>query len=456
MATGKKSHKSKKKKMTKNPNSNTSQGRSAKEIDVIQRNAAVLSSLNALKSSLPGILGVDVSASRVSSDLSVDPVYVSHYTANDQPQNCSDALVLMKQGADIINGTATKFSLVSKASIKDSAGLSEDLRRGAEHICTGFMIICSDSKATDVIDKSLSSGCDLPLRRYLFKAVSQILGSVVELVRVYACDDYDVGGITEKDNNVSAKLTGVVWSACDSLTKQCPMNNRAAYRRGLFRYAGDCNETLEEFTEMIDCGIREEKEPSKADNETDGGTSGEDSNSGDGGGDESLWDAFCNGDEEFLYSSKEIPIARAAIGLIKCSRGAINVALTSMDAAGMATGGSSGLLITPSALYVMAADIGCKITDLGSLLYPPLDVSKRQGDDNENCALADALKLQHDALLSFLSVVICDEGRTDLSFTLPEASHDLAKRLRETTKIRFEEGMEGICNLGSSQMLNPI
>jgi len=280
-------------------------------------------------------------------------------------------------------------------------------------------------------------------------------------VGAFASSDFDAPALnlTSKGDNQAAQLTGVVWSACDGLRKTCPTNNRTAYRRHLFRVAGDVNATIEEFTQMLDQGVREEDEKN-----------GEVPDEDEGDDDDDGWDDFCAGDEDFLYSEVELDVARAAVGLAKCSRGAMNVALASIDAAGMKAVTcddvtiKENLLAWASAVFSAAEKIGTNVTDFGSLLYPPLEIIS-EGEEGE-CALVLALQSQHDALISFFSVVICDENdddkewigfhedlffkikdRRNLEFELPDATSELAKKLSLATKTRLKEALEGILKI---------
>ncbi len=193
--------------------------------------------------------------------------------------------------------------------------------------------------------------------------------------------------------NVGAKLTGVLWQACEDV-ERLPKGNRACMRRELFGWVRECNETMEEFQELIDLGH------SSDGNENENQTNDETDNH---------WDDFCNnvGTGE-QYTPQELPIVEASHALIKCSRGILNLSLKACDCAGDAvalldqqrdTKSTSpsgddadaslsnerklGILQWISNLHELCRKIGEGATDLGCVMYPPLNLSTETDEHNE-------------------------------------------------------------------------
>ena len=90
-------------------------------------------------------------------------------------------------------------------------------------------------------------------------------------------------------------------------------------RRELFTWVGDCNETMQEFQNLVDLGVAD----------TSCCLKGEDLDS-------AAWDEFCEnlgtGDQ---YSAIEIPICKSCLALIKCSRGVFGLELKALGYAGV-------------------------------------------------------------------------------------------------------------------------
>merc|ERR1712038_1636606 len=113
------------------------------------------------------------------------------------------------------------------------------------------------------------------------------------------------------DDNVGAQKTGAVWSACDDILSKLPRGNRACMRREIFTWVADCNETMQEFQDIVE----HSSTTSVGDDDVD-----------------------VDDEEDFVseerYSSKELGIAIASLALIKCSRGILGLVLKACECAG--------------------------------------------------------------------------------------------------------------------------
>jgi len=101
---------------------------------------------------------------------------------------------------------------------------------------------------------------------------------------------------------------------------------------------------------MVDMGPKEEQDLEESDDDDD--------------------DDFFGGDDQ--YSEPEIDIAKAGLGIIKCSRGSMKVSLEICEDLGTKASESQDEAFLQSILkvYNLARVIGEGVTDLGSLLYP--------------------------------------------------------------------------------------
>jgi len=164
-------------------------------------------------------------------------------------------------------------------------------------------------------------------------------------------EDGSAQGTPNDGNNVGAQKTGAVWSACDSLRLKLPKGNRAAMRRELMIWVRDCNESIEEFDEMLALGPRDDEE----------------------------------GDEEEQYSEAEMKIARAAVNIMKCSKNILGLVLKVCECVGESLDESQAgdernkeLLQLITNMHEVARRIGEGVTNFGVMLYPPLDSSTNE------------------------------------------------------------------------------
>ena len=248
---------------------------------------------------------------------------------------------------------------------------------------------------------------------------------------------------------MAAPKTGAVWSACDAVQSQ-PVGNRSAVRRELLTFKADCNETIQEFQELL----------LESNNQT--GTF--EQNDIDNAGADVGWDGFLQGDGDG-YILSEIPVVEAALAILKCSRGAINIALQSCESAGAleqeqqqvtddqdqasvsAAQSSSSLSLLSPLLFVQsmhskAREVGDGVTNFGSLLYSPLDYHRLQQQAQaqtkmvaELCRSCLEVSLTPNAILESL-----DKETTDLATTVQTM---VQKRMDELNGRIQEVGATG-------------
>jgi hypothetical protein len=214
--------------------------------------------------------------------------------------------------------------------------------------------------------------------------------------------------------------------------KKLPLGNRNCMRRDLYNYMAECNDTMEEFQGMIDEGptLREEDEDSG---------DGKDNNDNENGND---WEAFMSGQNQ-QYTMQELPIATACNLLVKCSRGSINATLQACEAAGKqlseqeessdasgSNGDDKALLSWISATVEMARAVGDGMTDLGAVLYPPMQLQLIQAHATRQAAALQAL-LSH--------IVDAAPAGMDGSLDLPGEVVELSSNLKEAVEKRAKE-----------------
>jgi len=217
-----------------------------------------------------------------------------------------------------------------------------------------------------------SLGCARPTRKFIKQHARSIITSVIALVESFVT-------LKALDGNEGAQKTGSVWSACDAISTKLPKGNRACMRREMFTWAGDCNETMEEFQEIVDLGPVE----SASDGQIDEGNNSDDPNS---------WDKFCeNMGTGERYTNAEIDVANACLAIIKCSRGVLNLALKASECAGNEIKtckettdalDSKGILQWISNLHELSRKVGENVTDLGMVLYPPINLAVTNESNN--------------------------------------------------------------------------
>lgn len=344
---------------------------------------------------------------------------LSHY--RHPPEAVAQSYDLIQQGAALVHGTSTKYTLLGEIDVREQAKITHDLLQGCQLIGTACLILHEDS-----------AGCSRSLRRSCKQAARGIVTTVQQLVQSFS----DGSALVE---NVGAQKTGAVWQTCNFvLEKKLPVGNRNAMRRDLFTYMIECNETMEEFQGLIDAGpaLREEDEVEEED-----GQETENENDNDAG-----WDAFMGGQDE-QYSPDELPVATACVLLVKCSRGGINATVQACEAVGqqLAENDSSkeasnsnndkALLWWISKANNLARAVGEGMTDLGAALYPPLIL-----DEAHTQAELQASTI--DNLLSFL-LDPAPEGM-DGSMDLPRDVLELAAKLKAAVENRQKEASDAV------------
>jgi hypothetical protein len=254
---------------------------------------------------------------------------LSHY--REVPSDVKKAYELVQQGASVVHATSTKYTLIGKVAIAEQKKLGSDLLRGCELIGAAIHVFFQDA-----------SGCSRSVRHSALRAALAIFTNVLRLV-----ESFQDG--TAFEENVGARKTGAVWEACDViLNKLLPQGNRNAIRREIFTWTRECSDTMEEFQDTIDLGPADLNDDSDVDGEE---------------------DDFFGGDDQ-QYSDEELPLAEACLGLVKCSRGCMKVTLETCEALGATEDESH--INSIALLHELARSVGEGMTDLGTLMYPPL------------------------------------------------------------------------------------
>lgn len=335
---------------------------------------------------------------------------LSHY--RHPPEAVAASYDLFQQGAALVYGTSTKYTLLGKVDEHEQAKLTQDFLKGCQLIGTACLVLHQDS-----------TGCSRSLRHYCKQAARAIVTTVQQLVQSFV----DGTALVE---NVGAQKTGAVWQTCNVvLEKKLPVGNRNCMRRDWFTYMADCNETLEEFQALIDAGpeLREEDEEGQ-ENTTD---------------DDNIdaWEDFMGGHDQ-QYSSDELPIATACVFLIKCSRGGINATVQTCEAVGKKlaenddsketsdSDNDKALLSWIAKANHLAHAVGEGMTDLGAVMYPSLELDTLQSQVERQAS-------DIDALLSFL-LDASPEGM-DGSLDLPPDVVELAAKVKGAVDKRRQE-----------------
>ena len=343
---------------------------------------------------------------------------LSHY--RHPPEDVAYSYDLFQQGAALVYGTSTKYTLLGKVDEHEQAKLTQDFLKGCQLIGTACLVLHQDS-----------TGCSRSLRHHCKQAARAIVTTVQQLVQSFV----DGTALVE---NVGAQKTGAVWQTCNVvLEKKLPVGNRNAMRRDWFTYMADCNETLEEFQALIDEGpeLREEDEEEEG-QET--ATT-----------DKSDYDAFEDfmGGHDQQYSSDELPIATACVFLIKCSRGGINATVQTCEAVGKQlaendtsketsdSDNNKALLSWISKANHLAHAVGEGMTDLGAAMYPSLELDTLQAQVERQAS-------DIDALLTFL-LDASPEGM-DGSLDLPQDVVELAAKVKGAVDKRRQEAGDAI------------
>jgi hypothetical protein len=338
---------------------------------------------------------------------------LSHY--RHPPADVAQSYNLFQQGAALVYGTSTKYTLLGKIDELEQAKLTQDLLNGCQLIGTACLVLHDDS-----------TGCSASLRHHAKQAARGIVTTVQQLVQSFV----DGSALVE---NVGAQKTGAVWQTCNVvLEKKLPIGNRSSMRRDWLTDMADCNETVEEFQELIDAGpeLREEDEE------------GQETNTPEKDDDDAFED-FMGGQDQ-LYSSDEIPIATACVFLVKCSRGGINATEKTCEAVGkqlaennnskerssIISDNDKALLAWISKANGLAHAVGEGMTDLGAVLYPTLELETVQSEVERQSSCIDEL-------LSFL-LNASPEGM-DGSLDLPQDVVELVAKVNSAVEKRRAE-----------------
>jgi hypothetical protein len=273
-----------------------------------------------------------------------DPPHLSHY--RDLPSDVMTAYDLLHQGAQLVHGTATKYTLVGKISeVEQRRVLTADIQRGCEVLAAATHILLQDS-----------SGCSRAVRRSAVRACLAVMVNVRHLVGAFQ----DHSALSD---SVGAQKTGAVWESCDYiLSRMLPQGNRNAIRRELFTWTRECQDSMEEFQEMVDLGPRQGGGSRDVEEEQD---------------DDDDDDFFGGEDGEQQYTEEEMPMAKACLGILKNSRGNMKIAVETCEALGEKVRETSPEdaqchLDAIAQVHGYARLVGVGVTDLGSLMYPPI------------------------------------------------------------------------------------
>jgi len=370
--------------------------------------------------------GLAILVQHAKKDLSLkkEPPFLSHYRV--LPENLQTAYTLLLQGAQLVRATATKYALVGAIDTKDQGSLGTDLLRGCELVGAAAHVIMQDP-----------NGCARALREHTQKATLAIYIATFRLVEAFHPDaipsssnnnnndNVAIATITvaSKENNVGAQKTGAVWEACDHIiNKMLPKGNRNAMRREIFTLTRECNDTMEEFEELIELGPKDENGNDEIDE-----------------ADADDEDDYFDDDGEDQYPEKEMPMARACLGLLKNSRGNMKIALETCEALGQLESDSGdnddACLEAILTVHQHAKKVGEGVTDLGSLMYPPL---LPQSSD-----LKAGIRQQAAFIKDFQDYIL--GNLSSESFLLPAKIMDLANTLRnaaETKETDFLNALE--------------
>lgn len=327
---------------------------------------------------------------------------MSFYRHQDAPLDITKAYDVIRTGADLISATSTKFTLVERIKEHDGYKLVEDLRKGAELIATGCIVL-----------HDASMGVGRSARTHVKQASRGVLATTIALV-----SSFDDGSARINDSALGAQKTGAVWDCCEKL-KKIPQGNRNAMRRDLFQWVRDCNDTMQEFQDIIDLGPVNVNDAAVERNR------------------DLDWDDFCVGADE-QYSGKDFEVAQSCLALVKCTRGTISNVLKACDQIGeslSSTADKTQHLLWISSLHELARDAGEGATELGVMLYPPLDT-----DEEEDCgksALQIQLETQAQALSDTNGFILSVGTKIDLASEVVGFS----EKLHSATENRCKEAV---------------
>ncbi len=351
---------------------------------------------------------------------------LSHY--RHPPELVKAGYQMMKEGSQLVHSTSTKYTLVGNINVMEGSKIASDLRQGCELVATGAMMICCDDHL----------GMCRSARKYAKFGARSVVGATMQLIQVFVDESTEAQVTADADHDVGAQRTGVVWDACQKL-QQLPQGNRNAMRRDLFQWTSECNESMEEFQQMINLGAFQLKE--------------ENGNDADAQINDTTWDDFCEGRDDERYSPLEMPIATACVAIIKCSRGCMNLTLQACDCAGSQvderlltvnredseTNGDATSnqlhaedMLWISKLHDLARAVGDGMTDFASLLYPPIEVSELRQEMNR----------QVESILQLLGHVL--DAPSAVHHGISKDVIDLANRIKSVVSTRQDEALSSM------------
>lgn len=335
--------------------------------------------------------------------------HLSHY--KEIPSSVMKSYELLEQGSTMIHSTSTKYTLVGKFAIEEQVKLSTELLRGCEVIGAAVHILLQDG-----------SGCSVAVRKSAVRAVLSILINVVRLMESFEDGTALGGNEEEKNKNLAAQKTGAVWESCDTIIKKLlPQGNRNAIRRELFTWTRECQDSMEEFQEMVDLG------PAVA--------SRNNAEKDDVDEDEEYDDYFDDDDDDEKYTELELPIAKACLNLLKCSRGTLKVTVETCEDLGLKAAETQDetFLDHILAMHEIVRPVGIGVTDLGSLMYPPILSSIKE--------LEAQVQIQVNAIIAAQDFILSLPGLpskvTELSSILKTAAE--TRHLQFTTAVKEAE-----------------
>lgn len=230
------------------------------------------------------------------------------------------------------------------------------------------------------------------------------------------------------EGNIGAQNTGVVWSQCDEILTKLPKGNRAAMRREIFTWVGDCNETMAEFQEIVDLGPTLE------------------------------------GNEE-QYNENEIEIAKSCLAVIKCSRGILGLVMKACECAGdqisefkdSGEDYSKEIFQWISTVHDLSRVVGEKVTDIGMSLYPPinLEASENESEDlNEEgewmkTEIGQQIAKQSNAIkavANFVQDKMISTKNHSFSIKMSDEVMELGSKLLAAVDLRTTEAENAISN----------
>ena len=361
---------------------------------------------------------------------------LSHY--RQLPEAISQARELLQAGATLVRGTATKYTLLGKIDLNEQIKMTQDLMKGCQFVATGCVLIHEPSL-----------GCSRAFRRHVKQASRAIVETVIQLMTAFL----DETALQEE--TAAAQKTGIAWQACDViLEKKLPMGNRNAIRRDLFTYMMECQETMEEFQQLVELGPaspRENTEELSPINENGKDNTEEDTNEAAKNEDNNAaWERFLSGHDQ-QYTAAEIPVATACLTIVKCSRGSINLTLQTCEAVAAQVQekepkqslSDKARLEWLERLYQLACKVGDGMTDFGTNLYPPLDLQTLPQDieaQSVNC-ISPLL----DAVLD--GCTLEDGSKAEL----PEDVVTLASKLKAAIQNRRQEALDSVVVASGSE-----